>query len=64
MKKLVAEQTKEWSDMVARQLGEEHEINKEHVLQQRELLKKLMEEAQVLQNKELELRQDKYPHLP
>ena len=52
-------QTKEWSDLVARQMTEEHEIRKTHVLQQTELLKKLIEDAQAVQLKEMELRQER-----
>lgn len=60
VKELVADQTKEWSEMVSRQKGEEHELKRAHVLQQSELLKKLLEDAQVVQKKELELRHDRY----
>ena len=59
VKDLVAEQTKEWSDMVARQMTEEHELRKGHVSQQSELLKTLMDVAQAGQLKELEARQDR-----
>ena len=45
--------------MVARQMEEEHDLRKVHVIQQTELLKKLMEEAQVLQLKELDVRQER-----
>lgn len=60
MKDLVAEQTREWSDMVSRQMTEEHELRKAHVQQQCEVLKSLMEQAQSAQLKELETRQDKW----
>ena len=59
VKDLVADQTKEWSDMVSRQLGEEHEVRRDHIIQQNEMLKKLMEEAQTNQLKELEVKQEK-----
>jgi len=56
----VADQTKEWTDMVMRQMAEEHEMLKSHICQLSDLLKELMEDAQDLQLKELELRQEKY----
>jgi phosphatidylinositol phospholipase C beta len=59
VKDLVAEQTEEWSKLVSRQLNEEHEVRKEHAVQQGELLKKLLEEAQIFQLKDLEQRQDR-----
>ena len=59
IKDIVADQTREWSDLVQRQMMEEHEIKKAHVLQQTELLKKLMEDAQGTQLKDMELRQER-----
>jgi phosphatidylinositol phospholipase C, beta len=59
VQELVADQTKEWTDMVMRQMAEEHEMLKAHVGQLTELLRELMEDAQDLQMKELELRQEK-----
>ena len=56
----MADQTKEWTEMVMRQMAEEHEQLKTHVSQLAELLKELLEDAQDLQMKELELRQEKY----
>ena len=46
--------------MVMRQMDEEHELLKTHISQLSDLLKELMEDAQDLQLKELELRQEKY----
>jgi len=46
--------------MVMRQMAEEHELLKTHISQLSDLLKELMEDAQDLQLKELELRQEKY----
>jgi len=43
-----------------RQMAEEHELLKTHISQLFDLLKELMEDAQDLQLKELELRQEKY----
>jgi phosphatidylinositol phospholipase C, beta len=57
---MVAEQTKEWTDMVMRQMADEHDLLKSHVSQLTDLLRELMEDAQDLQLKELEIRQEKY----
>ena len=57
---MVADQTKEWTDLVMRQMADEHELLKMHITQLSDLLKELMEDAQDLQLKELELRQEKY----
>ena len=59
IKDLVADQTKEWSQMVQLQMTEEHELRKAHVLQQSALLKTLMEQAQAQQLKDLEAKQEK-----
>lgn len=56
---LVEQQTKEWSEMVARQIAEEHDIKRTHVLQQAEILKSLLETAQATQCRDLEIKQDK-----
>jgi len=56
---VVADQTKEWTEMVMRQMADEHELLKTHISQLADLLKELMEDAQDLQLKELELRQEK-----
>ena len=56
---LVAEQTKEWSEMLERQLQEEHDLNKAHILQQNSTVTKLLEEAHQSQLKELETKQDR-----
>jgi len=48
--------------MVMRQMDEEHELLKTHISQLSDLLKELMEDAQDLQLKELELRQEKYDY--
>lgn len=52
-------QTKEWSDMVVRQMTEEHELWREHIIQQNETLSKLLEDAQREQLSELESRQER-----
>lgn len=59
VRELVGDQTKEWSAMVYGLMTEEHELLKCHILQQSELLKKLLEESQNLQLKDLELRQER-----
>ena len=46
--------------MVSRQMTEEHELKKEHIKQQSELLRQLMETAQNLQLKDMEARQERY----
>ena len=45
--------------MVVRHMNERHELMREHVLQQNELLARLMEDAQKEQMAELKARQDK-----
>ena len=57
---LVVEQTREWSDMVMRQVTEEHDAKKEHIVQQNECLRKLLQAAQQEQLKELEVKQERY----
>lgn len=59
VKGIVADQTKEWSDMVAKQMKEEHELRKEHVAQQTTLLKTLMQAAHCAQKQEFELQKEK-----
>ena len=59
VRSLVVDQTKEWSDMVVRQVTEEHILRKDHIVQQNECLHKLLLEAQQEQLKELEMRQDR-----
>ncbi|XP_064623819.1 1-phosphatidylinositol 4,5-bisphosphate phosphodiesterase beta-4-like isoform X4 [Lineus longissimus] len=59
VKGLVADQTEEWSKLVSRQMQEEHDVRKEHAVQQGDLLKKLLEDAQIFQLKDLEQRQDR-----
>ncbi|BFZ07040.1 hypothetical protein BsWGS_10079 [Bradybaena similaris] len=59
VKELVALQTKEWSEMVLRQMTEEHELWREHTIQQNETLAKLLEDAQREQLAELEAKQER-----
>ena len=51
--------TQEWSSMASRQMDEEHELRKGHVVEQTTLLKSLMEQAQAGALKELEGRHDR-----
>jgi phosphatidylinositol phospholipase C beta len=60
VKALVAEHTQEWSEMVERQMTEEHTMLKAHIAQQSEILKTLLEVAQANQRKELEARHERY----
>ncbi|XP_046752593.1 1-phosphatidylinositol 4,5-bisphosphate phosphodiesterase-like [Diprion similis] len=59
VKKVVNEQTAQWSAMVERQRKEEWELLKTHAQNSREELKKLIEVVQVTQNKQLQVKQDK-----
>lgn len=59
VKDLVGEQTREWTEMVSKQMLEEHELKNAHIQQQGELLQQLMTDAQLCQLKELEMRHEK-----
>lgn len=59
VKELVADQTKEWTDMVMRHLAEVYELLKSHIQQQTELLRQLMTEVQAAQVKDLDLRNER-----
>ena len=54
LKSLIAEQTKEWSELVGRHLKEEWTLLKEQLEAQQELLKITMQGAQAAQLKQLE----------
>ena len=56
----MSDQTKEWSDLVARQRNEEHDMRKGHVVQQSDILKQLMGSMQAQHLRDLEMRQDRY----
>lgn len=45
--------------MITRHISEEHELRKNHIIEQCDALRKLMEEAQQGQVKELEARQER-----
>ena len=54
VKSLVAEQTKEWSEIVGRHLKEEWTMLKEHLESQQELLKATIQVVHAAQLKQLE----------
>ncbi len=55
IKNVVVDQTKQWSDMMAKHRKEELDIMKQQLQVQQEMLKKLMEQAQAQQGKDQEL---------
>ena len=59
MKKLVIEQTSEWSTMIEKHKKAEWELHKQQVDASREEMKKLIEIVQVNQNKQLQIKHDK-----
>ncbi len=54
VKTLVLEQTNQWSEMVERHRREEWQLLRTHIQAQEDVLKKLMEQQQQQQLKELE----------
>lgn len=59
IKKVVNEQTAQWSAMMEKQRKEEWELLKTHTQNSRDELKKLIEVTQATQNKQLQVKQDK-----
>jgi phosphatidylinositol phospholipase C beta len=59
VRKLVAEQTVQWSDMIERYRKEEWELIRQHLTDQQDILKKLMEAAHAAQMKQLEAKHDR-----
>jgi len=59
VRKLVAEQTVQWSDMVERHRKEEWELIKQHLIDQQDILKRLMEASHAAQMKQLEAKHDR-----
>ena len=59
MKKLVSEQTAEWSAMVEKHRKAEWELHKQQVDAGREEMKKLIEIVKVNQEKQLQVKHDK-----
>lgn len=60
VKKVISEQTAQWSSMVERQRKEEWEMMKSHTEAGREEFKKLIEVVQASQVKQLQAKHDKY----
>ena len=60
VKQLVAEQTKEWTEMIGRHYKEEWTLLKEQLEAQKEILKATMIAAQAAQLKLLDARLEKY----
>lgn len=60
VKKVISEQTTQWSSMVERQRKEEWEMLKSHTEAGREEFKKLIEIVQASQVKQLQAKHDKY----
>ena len=56
---LINEQTVEWTDMVGRQMAEQYALSREHLQQQLELFKTLMQSLQEQQLKDLELKHER-----
>ncbi|XP_023210759.1 1-phosphatidylinositol 4,5-bisphosphate phosphodiesterase-like [Centruroides sculpturatus] len=54
IRELVVQQMRQWSELLEKQRKEEWELLKDHLWQQGEVLKKLMEQAQAGQMKQLE----------
>ncbi|XP_067011933.2 1-phosphatidylinositol 4,5-bisphosphate phosphodiesterase [Anabrus simplex] len=59
IRKLVTEQTLQWSEMVKRHRKEEWEIMKQQLTDQQDILKRLMEMAQAAQMKQLEAKHER-----
>lgn len=62
VKKVISEQTAQWSAMVERQRKEEWEMLKSHTESGREEFKKLIEVVQASQVKQLQAKHDKFVH--
>ncbi|KAJ4442011.1 hypothetical protein ANN_11875 [Periplaneta americana] len=59
VRKLVAEQTSQWSEMMERHRKDEWEVVKQHLTDQQDILKRLLEAAQAVQMKQLEAKHDR-----
>jgi phosphatidylinositol phospholipase C beta len=55
VKSLVSEQTNQWSEMVERHRREEWQLLRTHLQAQEDVLKKLMEQQQLQQMKDMEI---------
>lgn len=60
VRRLVVEQTKQWSEMVEKQRKHEWELMKNHLHAQEEILRKLMETSQLNQMKQLEAKHERW----
>lgn len=60
MKEIVAQHTKEWSELLNTQAAEVQDLQDAHLSQQCELLKKLLITVQEQQTQHLKLSQDRY----
>lgn len=59
VRKLVVEQTVQWSDMVERHRKEEWELMRQHLTDQQDILKRLMEASHAAQMKQMEAKHDR-----
>lgn len=57
--KLVKEQTQQWSELQERHRKEEWELLRQHVIDQQEILKKLMKATQTAQLKQIEVKHER-----
>lgn len=55
----ITEQTNQWTEMITRHKKEEWDLLRQQVQDQQEILKKLMEQVQTSQMKQLEARQER-----
>jgi len=62
MRKLIAEQTKAWSDMILSHVTEVYELRKTHIQQEIDVLRQILPEMQQQQIKELEQRQERFKY--
>lgn len=60
VRKIVVEQTKQWTEMMEKHRKEEWELMKAHLHAQEEILKKLMETSQQNQMKQLEAKHERF----
>lgn len=59
---MVAQHTKEWSEMLSGCSSEEQELKDTHITQQSELLKRLMSSVQEQQTSQMKLIHERYTH--
>lgn len=59
-KKVISEQTAQWSSMMERQRKEEWELLKNHTQSSRDELKRLIEVVQATQVKQMQAKHDKF----